>query len=396
MWVVAGGMHEHRSECQGVPLARRGAQQVISVVAAPGTCEGGKNRSGQYRRACLAAQDAVIDGATQDVEGVYQVEPEMLADTLSRKVLVELLSIKSLNNDEWERRIRRSVATAGSRQGRQEAQSWKDAGALLRAAPPSVLQKISDVYDEIKVRCLDGAWRNRQQALLPGRIISPEEKNALNSLTLDMNVYKADAPVLSAVGLSDVPRTMLRRFARVNSPQGYIDVMRDRYRPHLKRRQNPHENLIHIVEGFLAPHGFELVARTSDAVRTRISQHFLEVSAFSQCQTVAFGHRTQREKYPEIQVVNPAVWSFLKTGLVQAAGQLLNVETLAAHRKRLRTLGDHPFTKWQDGIDGLVLSIPEDDYPTKLHQIRVRQASARDRRSWFVGAAPPDPFDPAK
>jgi superfamily II DNA or RNA helicase len=32
------------------------------------------------------------------------------------------------------------------------------------------------------------------------------------------------------------------------------------------------------------------------------------------------------------------------------------------HRKRLRTLGDHPFTKWQEGIEGLINRIPEDDY----------------------------------
>ena len=132
----------------------------------------------------VAAQDAVIDGATEDVDGVYQVEPELLADGESRrKVLVELLSVKSLNNDEWERRIRRAVATAGGRQGGQEAQAWKDAWALLRAAPSAVLQKISDLHDEIKVWCLDGAWRNRHQALLPGRIILPEDQKALASLT---------------------------------------------------------------------------------------------------------------------------------------------------------------------------------------------------------------------
>lgn len=332
----------------------------------------------------IAAQDAVIDGATEEVEGVYQVEPELLADTASRKVLVELLSVKSLNNDEWERRIRRAVTTAGSRQGGQEAQTWKDAWALLRAAPASVLQKISDVYDEIKVQCLDGTWRSRHQALQPGRIISPEEQKALASLTVDMNAHKADAPVLSAMGLSDVPRAMLHRFARANSPEGYVDVMRDRYRSHLKRRQNPHENLIHIVEGFFAPHGFELVVRTSDAVRARISQHFLEVSAFSKCQTIAFGHRTQREKYPEIQVVNPTVWSFLKTGLVQAAGQLVSVETLAAHRKRLRTLGDHPFTKWQDGIDGLVACIPEDDYSTLPTPQRGKETREKELPFWVA------------
>jgi hypothetical protein len=103
----------------------------------------------------VAAQDAVIDGATEDVEGVYQVEPQLLANHAARKVLVDLLSVKSLNNDEWERRIRRSISSAGAQRDGNDDQAWKDAWALLRAAPPAVLQKISDDYDQIKLRCLD-------------------------------------------------------------------------------------------------------------------------------------------------------------------------------------------------------------------------------------------------
>jgi hypothetical protein len=43
---------------------------------------------------------AGIDGATKDVSGVYQVEPELLADSTARKVLVEILSVNSLDNEE--------------------------------------------------------------------------------------------------------------------------------------------------------------------------------------------------------------------------------------------------------------------------------------------------------
>src|SRR5258706_11842570 len=65
----------------------------------------------------VAAQEAVIDGATDRIRGFYQVEPLLLADGLLRKVLVVLLSIKSLDNEEWERRIRRSVANTRGHYG---------------------------------------------------------------------------------------------------------------------------------------------------------------------------------------------------------------------------------------------------------------------------------------
>jgi hypothetical protein len=93
----------------------------------------------------VAAQDAVIDGTTKDVQGVYRVEPLLLADSVARKVLVDILSVKSLDNDEWERRIRRSVANTHGHQGLRETLTWRKVWALLRVAPSAVLEKISDL-----------------------------------------------------------------------------------------------------------------------------------------------------------------------------------------------------------------------------------------------------------
>ena len=331
----------------------------------------------------VAAQDAVIDGATEDVEGVYQVEPLLLANPAARKVLVDLLSVKSLNNDEWERRIRRSISSAGAQRDGNDDQAWKDAWALLRAAPPAVLHKISDDYDQIKLRCLDGVWRRRHQALLPGRIIAPEEQKGGASLMVDMTVHKSDAAVLSALGVSDVPRAMLVPFPRSSAPDGYVDVTQQGYWSHLKHGQNPHSYRIDIVHSFSAPQGWQLVTRASGVTRARMSQHFLETSAFGKCGTVSFGHTTQTQKYPQIEVVNPAVWSFLRSGLVEAAGQLVSVEMLATQRERLRALPSHPFTTWQRGIEGLVACIPSDDYST-LPAKRQKRAADDERPFWVA------------
>jgi len=331
----------------------------------------------------VAAQDAVIDGATETVDGIYRVDAELLADGESRTILVELLSVKSLNNDEWKRRIKEALETARSNHAGKADQGWSNVWALLRAAPTEVLVGLSDLYDQIRVRCLDGVWRHRHEALLPGRIIAPTEQESAASLVVDTNAHKVDASVLSAMGISDVPRTKLHRFLRSNDPAGYVDAMRQHYWPHLKRRQNPHSYLIGVVKDFSAPHGWGLVAQASGSVRARLSQHFLEVSAFNKCQTVGFGHTTQTEKYAEVQMVNPVVWSFLKLGLVAVCGQLVSVEVLATHRERLRTLDSHPFTQWQGGIKGLVDCIPDDDHWTLSPSPRSK---ARDQERPFWAA----------
>jgi hypothetical protein len=85
-------------------------------------------------------------------------------------------------------------------------------------------------------------------------------------------------------------------------------------------------------------------------------------------------------------MVNPAVWSLLKYGVVEAEGQLVSVEMLATHRKRLRTLASHPFEKWQDAIEGLIHGIPEHDYSTLPANQRPKIAAEEERPFWTATA----------
>jgi hypothetical protein len=287
----------------------------------------------------VAAQDAVIDGATKKVTGIYQVQPQLLADSASRKVLVDLLSIKSLDNEEWERRVRRSVANEHGHQGVREALAWRSTWGLLRAAPPAVLEKISDLYDQVKIRCPDKRWRCRHQVLRPGRIVSEGELDLGASLLVDPELHKVDASILKAIGVSDVPRENMHAFPYSSAPSGYVDAMRELYWPHLRDDSpNPHTHLIRIIGGFSAPHGWELLEQMSGCIQARISERFLETLAFGKCGTVRFGHKSRTETYPKVHMVNPAVWSLLKSGVVKAESQLVSVEMLATQRKRLRTL----------------------------------------------------------
>ena len=160
----------------------------------------------------VAAQDAVIDGATEDVRSIFQIEPLLLADSATRKILVDVLSIKSLDNDEWERRIRRSVSDAHGQHGGRETLEWVTVWARLRVAPAAVLEKISDLHDQIKMRCVDKGWRFRHQVLLPGRIVSTDDVDVAADVIVDPQFHKADAQVFAAIGVSDVPRESMHAF----------------------------------------------------------------------------------------------------------------------------------------------------------------------------------------
>lgn len=332
----------------------------------------------------VAAQAAVIDGATKSVSGIHQVEPKLLSDSASRKVLVDVLLIKSLDNDEWVRRIRRAVASTAGKQGVRETFAWRTAWGLLRAAPGAVLEKVVDLFDTIKMRCPDKQWRCRHQVLLPGRILSEGEFDAAADLLVDPEFHKTDAPVLKAIGVSDVPREGMHAFPYSSAPSGYVDAMRQLYWPHLRKDSpKPHEHLVRTVEDFSAPHGWELVEHTSGRIQARVCQHFLETLAFSKCGTVTFGHKSRPETYPKVEMVNPAVWSLLKSGVVEAHGEMVSVTLLARQRERLRTLPSHPFKTWLRGIDGLVSGIPSEDYST-LPAKRQKRADTDEKPFWVA------------
>ena len=72
----------------------------------------------------------------------------------------------------------------------------------------------------------------------------------------------------------------------------------------------------------------------------------------------------------------------LRTGLVDVAGNFVEIAMLAKHRKRLRSLSDHPFRKWEKGIEGLVATIPEDDFTTVPPVMRPRKALEEERPFW--------------
>src|SRR5262249_34415480 len=161
-----------------------------------------------------------------------------------------------------------------------------------------------------KIRCPDKRWRYRHQVLLPGRIVAAEELDVGAGLLVDPEVHKTDEPILKAIGVSDVPRQSMHAFPPLSAPSGHVDAMRELYWPHLRDDSpNPHTHLIHIIGDFSAPHGWEMLEQTSGRVRARISQHYLETSAFSICRTVEFGHKSRTETYPKVQMINPAVWS---------------------------------------------------------------------------------------
>ena len=310
----------------------------------------------------VAAKDAVIEGATEDIEGVFPVSPELLSDEEARDVLVNILQISNLDEDEWRRRIGQAVENASSRYHNPDDETWRAVWHLLRGAPPSVLKELSGIFDDLRIKCCDSVWRFRHQVLLPGQIVPLQSDDSVPDarLAVDLETHQSDGRIFETIGLTEFPREQLHEFSKENVSRDYDNAMRAAYRLCLKPDQNPQTGKINVVGKFRAPHGWELVENTVGKTQARITQYYLKSGDFEQYSATYYGHTTRPEQYPRISVINPYVWSLLHRAAVLVAGHQVPVGLIIKHRARLNAMPAHPFEEFENGLAGLNEKIPDD------------------------------------
>ena len=325
----------------------------------------------------VAAKDAIIEGATEDIDGVYPVSPELLSDDEAREVLVEVLQIRNLDEEEWKRRIRQAVEKASGHSSQRDNKNWRAVWRLLRAAPPSVLEKVSDLFDGLRIRCRDGRWRFRHQVLLPGRIISSQPGSSTEEagMTVDLETHQDDGPIFETIGITDLPRTRPYSFSKYDVSDDYNQAMWVAYRSHLEYGQRPQRSKISVGE-FTAPHGWRLIEIRAGDAQAKVTQFFLTEEALRHCGHAQYGHRTRPEDYPKISVINPCIWSLLHRGTVSVSGHRVPVGSIIKYRDRLSTIPNHPFSEFEGGLTALSERIPkgydlEDDREKKLFWLAV-------------------------
>lgn len=315
----------------------------------------------------LVAPNKAIIGATEDIPGTYQVDPRVLDDSESRDVLERVLSISVLDDAEWARRIRALFDDTSPESADDE---WTPIWQSLRAAPDSVLNILTDVYDSLLIRCTDGVWRTRNHVLLPGRIIPTEHESATDNahLTVDTEFHghDHDRRILQAIGVSDVPRVEWQKFDP-NHWRDYIAEMRALYSRRLAHDQNPREDSIGIVGRCSVPVPVAISREAKGHAKARIYSYLLRQEVLSRCEPVTIGHtgsNLSRERYPKVELLHPFVWETIQSGEVEYRALLVSVGPIVMHFKRLQQIGNHPFCSINDELSLLNRLIP-DEHPLK-------------------------------
>ncbi|MCS7183473.1 MAG: hypothetical protein NZ869_10240, partial [Thermoanaerobaculum sp.] len=275
----------------------------------------------------VSAEHAVLaPEGTPLPDGLHGVSPQLLADDEARRILVEVMEVGPLDESLWKKILSEQLpwSSHGS-----EAR-WLKFWDLLRSAPERVQESfIHERASWIRVCRRDGQWVRPSEALLPGRLVSPED--AFNSsLLVDEATHSNDEKLLKKLKVNDFPEGK-----REVSISGYnsglfsewVDYWRSYYLDNVSSSPRWEYLGPKLFEFPLAFHFLPELRSTANARLTTFFLGLLKRNEFPA--TVSFGHDTVKH-YPQVEVQHPLPWFLMKYGLVAVSNSGVRLAAVVA------------------------------------------------------------------
>jgi superfamily II DNA or RNA helicase len=301
------------------------------------------------------APEVFIQPAGAPPQSEFQVvHPTLLDDDSTRKVLTEVLGVRSLDDAGWLKMLDialRDARDTGAfyRDRSQTTSRWLRVWTTLRSAPDAIRTRAIDLHAEtLMVRCQDGEWYTRDDVLLPGRILEAGDDTGI---LVDPGTHGQDEPLFKALGVSDVPRdawheirtdwsSASARTRRIVS--SYLEWCRSGYRGELRQDQRPQEHLLHVLHKIAVPAGWSLLLHLSGPPLARLTRKLLAALPGHDLKLVSLGHSTQEKKYPVIKISHPVVWALEKFGMLDVAEHLIPLQLVLdrLHERALHLIPD--------------------------------------------------------
>ncbi len=257
--------------------------------------------------------EVVIVSEDTPPAGFRAVAREVAADETCRKILVERLEVKELQQDSWDELLERSFERA---QDSEEPKYWEDFWNNLAAAPKHAREEFLDYVEleDLRFRALSGKWQERNLLVVAKHSAGDAEDHVMD-------------PVFARQIAPLVPREWLKEF-----PEGEEPLWDDpeALNPYLRRLSPEFEALCRAQTGrtprYLPsfssntrmPAGWRLLAILPDSCAARLTEHLLRRSAeFSQVHIV---HPTRAYDYPEMSVPHPYYFWLTEHGRIRIGG----------------------------------------------------------------------------
>jgi superfamily II DNA or RNA helicase len=268
----------------------------------------------------VTAQRAVLAPEDTSVPGREVVDLTLQADSEAWQILTDVLYVNELDDELWRKILNEALKVQVDVDAATD-KKWENLWFRLRRSPTQVRKDfIAKNADRICVRRRDGKWVASDLALLPGALVSAEDRSPNGELLVDKDFHAKDGPTLLTIGVAETPQGII-------GPAGYKKIAgrSDLLRPWLdacrKRYKDTYDNsaLKDYLEPakFSMPRGWKLLAELKGIAKARLTLHLLSsLHELTFQETVLFKHRSV-PSYPKIEVPHPLPWYLQSQGVVE-------------------------------------------------------------------------------
>lgn len=272
----------------------------------------------------MTAEQLVFAPAGVSVPGRAIVASAVCDNAEAKRILTDVMKVKSLDDSVWETVLRESLRLPHVRYT-----GWHE-WEKLRLAPPTVREWfIKANRKKIRVRRRDGTWATADEVLLPGALVRTDDTSDNHKVLVDSGFHGEDGTALEILGVCECPVGNIEPDEYRGELQEWLDICRGKYKcTHQNSASWGYLNPINLM----MPKGWCFLPRLSGAPNARLTERYLfRVAQGEFGESLHFGHSTM-SSYPKIDVTHPFQWFILKYGTVQVGEEAVRLAAVVAKR----------------------------------------------------------------
>ena len=214
-------------------------------------------------------------GETHVPTGRYLVAPFLSENDEARRILIDVMKVKEIDDSVWESVLRESLEALGH-QGTDAG--WQALWGKLRVAPQLARDGFVKMYrSRIRIRRRDRNWVDANSVFLPGVLISEDDTTRNQNFLTDSGVHCLDVQLLRALGVCDCPEGDTQ-CQTINELSEWLNTYRGIYKREFQNSASwAYLKPIHLV----VPKGWGFLPQLVGAPNARLTERILMRLALS-------------------------------------------------------------------------------------------------------------------
>ncbi len=261
--------------------------------------------------------------------GRHPVARSLCEDAEAKRILAEVMKIKQLDERVWLEVLGEALPIHHSWESPSD-KSWCSFWECLRSAPETIRRQfVQNKASRIRVRRRDREWVLRDEVLLPGALVEPNDASANQDVLIDFAVHDEDRALLVLLGVCDFPEgaVEVNNSTEIGEWLGY-------WRKHYRSKVNGSASSDYLKPRDLKlPKGFTFLPKLCGRPNAKLTERFLARYVRKEfAEKIQFGHCTVKS-YRRIDVPHPLAWLLLKHGTVQVGDEMVRLVAVVARRR---------------------------------------------------------------